>query len=76
MATRLGRNDACHCGSGKKYKHCHAEQDAAGNSKHRLLVGIAVVLLVGAMVMAMAWSMDQPLETGGVWSPEHGHYHD
>ena len=23
----LGRNDPCHCGSGKKYKHCHLEQD-------------------------------------------------
>jgi hypothetical protein len=21
--VRLGRNDPCHCGSGKKYKHCH-----------------------------------------------------
>jgi uncharacterized protein len=21
---KLGRNDACHCGSGKKFKHCHA----------------------------------------------------
>ncbi|MEK9200534.1 MAG: SEC-C metal-binding domain-containing protein, partial [Patescibacteria group bacterium] len=20
---KLGRNDPCHCGSGKKYKHCH-----------------------------------------------------
>jgi len=20
---RVGRNDACPCGSGKKYKHCH-----------------------------------------------------
>jgi preprotein translocase subunit SecA len=19
----IGRNDPCHCGSGKKYKHCH-----------------------------------------------------
>ncbi|MFQ6039763.1 MAG: SEC-C metal-binding domain-containing protein [Candidatus Poribacteria bacterium] len=24
---KLGRNDPCHCGSGKKYKHCHLEQD-------------------------------------------------
>lgn len=23
----LGRNDRCHCGSGKKYKHCHLEAD-------------------------------------------------
>ncbi|MBM3495312.1 MAG: preprotein translocase subunit SecA, partial [Armatimonadetes bacterium] len=22
-ARKLGRNDPCHCGSGKKYKHCH-----------------------------------------------------
>jgi uncharacterized protein YecA (UPF0149 family) len=20
---RIGRNDPCHCGSGKKFKHCH-----------------------------------------------------
>jgi mRNA-degrading endonuclease RelE of RelBE toxin-antitoxin system len=25
--VRLGRNDACHCGSGKKYKRCCAEKD-------------------------------------------------
>ncbi|HVW27161.1 MAG TPA: SEC-C metal-binding domain-containing protein [Polyangiaceae bacterium] len=24
----LGRNDACHCGSGKKYKHCHLGSDS------------------------------------------------
>jgi hypothetical protein len=26
-APKIGRNDACHCGSGKKYKHCHYEKD-------------------------------------------------
>ena len=25
---RLGRNDPCHCGSGKKYKKCHMQTDA------------------------------------------------
>jgi preprotein translocase subunit SecA len=24
---KLGRNDPCYCGSGKKYKHCHWDQD-------------------------------------------------
>ena len=24
---KIGRNDPCHCGSGKKYKHCHYEAD-------------------------------------------------
>lgn len=26
---KLGRNAPCHCGSGRKYKQCHLEQDAA-----------------------------------------------
>ena len=23
VGPKVGRNDACPCGSGKKYKHCH-----------------------------------------------------
>jgi SEC-C motif len=26
---KLGRNEFCHCGSGKKYKKCHSAQDEA-----------------------------------------------
>ena len=22
---KIGRNDPCHCGSGKKFKHCHGK---------------------------------------------------
>jgi len=29
--NKLGRNDPCHCGSGKKYKHCHMKEDRAKN---------------------------------------------
>jgi uncharacterized protein YecA (UPF0149 family) len=25
---KLGRNDPCHCGSGKKFKKCHGAVDA------------------------------------------------
>ena len=25
--AKIGRNDPCWCGSGKKYKHCHMRQD-------------------------------------------------
>ena len=28
-APKVGRNDPCPCGSGKKYKHCHMKQDQA-----------------------------------------------
>ena len=29
---KLGRNDACYCGSGQKYKKCHAAADDATKS--------------------------------------------
>ena len=29
-----GRNDPCHCGSGKKYKHCHMKLDLEGGNGH------------------------------------------
>src|SRR5438067_1070488 len=29
----LGRNDPCHCGSGKKYKKCHMSSDEAAEHK-------------------------------------------
>ncbi len=29
MGPNLGRNDPCHCGSGKKYKQCHLTEDEA-----------------------------------------------
>jgi methionyl aminopeptidase len=31
-ATRPGRNDPCWCGSGQKYKKCHLDADARGES--------------------------------------------
>lgn len=34
-AKELGRNDPCHCGSGKKYKHCHLLKDEEAARKAR-----------------------------------------
>lgn len=33
----IGRNERCHCGSGKKYKHCCLQRDAASAQKTPLL---------------------------------------
>lgn len=30
--TKVGRNDLCWCGSGKKYKKCHLERDSRKKS--------------------------------------------
>jgi preprotein translocase subunit SecA len=29
---KVGRNDPCPCGSGKKYKHCHMRQDQTAST--------------------------------------------
>ena len=29
LTARPGRNEPCHCGSGRKYKHCCLEKDEA-----------------------------------------------
>ncbi len=31
MSEKIRRNDPCHCGSGKKYKNCHLDLDAAAH---------------------------------------------
>jgi hypothetical protein len=35
MPVTLGRNEPCHCGSGKKYKKCHLESDEKTDRKER-----------------------------------------
>jgi len=35
MVSQTGRNDPCYCGSGKKYKKCHLEQDELRDQKKR-----------------------------------------
>jgi hypothetical protein len=41
MTLKIGRNDPCHCGSGKKYKKCHLAADEA--SEHERLAEEAAV---------------------------------
>jgi len=35
LVTHLGRNEPCHCGSGKKYKHCCLVKDEAAERAAR-----------------------------------------
>jgi hypothetical protein len=47
MASKIGRNDPCPCGSGKKYKQCCGRGDAA--------LGAALDSHENAVARAMAW---------------------
>ncbi|PID86880.1 MAG: hypothetical protein CSA11_02205 [Chloroflexi bacterium] len=33
--SKIGRNDPCYCGSGKKYKQCHMKEDKAAEKERR-----------------------------------------
>lgn len=51
---KVGRNEACHCGSGKKYKNCHQQIDAenGGKNKNLLIAGlIAFFIIVSAILL-------------------------
>lgn len=81
---KIGRNDPCSCGSGKKYKNCHQQADAEKkNGKKNLIIAGAIALLmifaaVGFYLNNQSSGKSSPGETpkGKVWSEEHGHWHD
>jgi hypothetical protein len=70
---RPGRNDACECGSGRKFKHCCALKQNRGPS--RLVLALVGGLILIAIIVALS-STKSDSTPGRVWSAEHGHYHD
>jgi hypothetical protein len=73
--AKTGRNDLCHCGSGRKYKKCHGNKEtpAARGRVMLLVVGGAVV---AAILVGISSFTNQSAAPQRVWSVEHGHYHD
>jgi len=49
---KMGRNDLCHCGSGKKYKNCHmdSETSSIGMNKAFIIAAVLVALLAIGVV--------------------------
>ncbi len=82
--SKVGRNDPCPCGSGKKYKNCHQEIDAQQGGRNKaFLIGILLILFVviaavGVYLNSQNSGSNRPAgaaPAGKVWSEEHGHYH-
>jgi len=77
MSKKVGRNDPCHCGSGKKYKVCHGRSAAGGSNRWMLIGGVVGVVALGYFVNKILTSDGQNNPPPGkVWSPEHSHWHD
>jgi SEC-C motif len=77
--AKVGRNDKCPCGSGKKHKNCCGAQSAGSSVASRVMMGVVVVMLLGAAYAGFtAMTADAGSAgpaPGKVWSAEHGHYH-
>ncbi len=45
MHMKIGRNDPCHCGSEKKFKHCHQKKNLKNNNQN-ILIGVFVIAII------------------------------
>jgi hypothetical protein len=72
----IGRNDPCHCGSGKKYKHCHGKTAGTMSPARRALLFTVIGVFVGLLIFVVASRSRDAAPAGRVWSAEHGHWHD
>ena len=73
--AKPGRNDLCHCGSGRKFKRCCESKTSEKRTSQMLM--IVVGGLIAAAVVAGIASFGGEQQTSGlrVWDPAHGHYH-
>ena len=83
----VGRNDSCHCGSGRKFKNCCAGKRRTSRGLQILLVTMVALAVAGAVAFATdkgdpatatrrLTPQPAPAAPGKVWSAEHGHWHD
>ena len=72
--AKVGRNEACPCGSGKKYKHC-CESKARSTRMTSVMLVVVAVAIVAAILASVLGEGDTGAGPGKVWSAEHGHYH-
>ena len=72
--VKVGRNEACPCGSGKKYKQC-CESKAGSSGVQSTVIMLLIAAAIVAAILA-GFSNKGSGGGGGVYSAEHGHYHD
>lgn len=73
--SKPGRNDACPCGSGRKFKRC-CENKTANRRSGRMLMIVVGGLIVAAVAAGIASFNGDRQASVRVWDPAHGHYHN
>ncbi len=85
---KIGRNEPCSCGSGKKYKHCCYLNKSDKSVLGRLWIVLVIALVAGTVLggilvlrnsesttreTPVPWEYDE--EHDRHWHPGHGHWH-
>ena len=73
--SKTGRNELCHCGSGRKFKKCHALKSEE-QRQSKILMIVLGGMLVAAVAVGVASYTGKASGGTRTWSVEHGHYHD
>ncbi|HZI79070.1 MAG TPA: SEC-C metal-binding domain-containing protein [Vicinamibacterales bacterium] len=73
--SKIGRNELCPCGSGKKFKRCHGLTSESTRSGRFLMVAVGIGVLAAVAAGLAAFTTDRSSSVR-VFDPAHGHYHD
>jgi uncharacterized protein YchJ len=75
--SEIGRNAACPCGSGLKYKRCCAVRSTETSLLSRVALSAVAIMLIGGAVFLLSSLDDHEGRIGPtrVWSEAHGHWH-
>ena len=61
---KVGRNDPCPCGSGKKYKNCHMNAESSKGGKNKaLFIGALFIVFLVIGILGFYFNSSKP-ETG------------
>ena len=74
--AKIGRNEPCPCGSGKKYKNCHESKTSSSRNSQVLMVVVGAAVIAAIAAGVLSFTGERERSAVRVWSAEHGHYHD
>ena len=74
--ARIGRNDVCPCGSGRKFKKCCELKNTAARRSRLLMIAVGVFVAGALVAGVVSFTTADGGSSVRVWDPAHGHYHD
>jgi hypothetical protein len=74
--NKPGRNDACPCGSGRKFKRCCEGKTPSRRSGRFLLIVVGGLMVAAIAVGFASFNGDRQSSGVRIWDSAHGHYHN